>query len=64
MEINERKRNMSMVTQCELLDFKMYSLRDFLWFKQGHIKMKLPASVKTETGIKKLVKTMFNKKKN
>lgn len=64
MEINERKRNMGMVTQCELLDFKMYSLRDFLWFKQGHIKMKLPASVKTETGIKKLVKTMFNKKKN
>lgn len=64
MEINERKRNMGMVTQCELLDFKMYSLRDFLWLKQGHIKMKLPASVKTETGIKKLVKTMFNKKKN
>ena len=64
MEINERKRNMGMVTQCELLDFKMYSLRVFLWLKQGHIKMKLPASVKTETGIKKLVKTMFNKKKN
>ena len=31
-----------MVSQCGLLDFKIYSLRNFLWFKQGHIKMKLP----------------------
>lgn len=60
MSLNERKKNKELVFQCELLDFKMYSLRDILWFKQGHIKMKLPK----EKGIKKLIKTIFNKKKN
>ena len=64
MEIDERKRNVSMAIQCELLDLKMYSLRDFLWFKQGHIKMKLPASIEIENGINKLIKTIFNKKSN
>ena len=59
-----------MVSQCELLDFKMYSLRDVLWFKQGHIKMELPegvdlpAGLEQEKGIRKLIKTIFNKRKN
>ena len=64
MELEERKRNMDMVSQCELLDFKIYSLRDFLWFKQGHIKMKLPTGFEQERGIKKLIKTISDKKKN
>lgn len=70
MALEERKRNMNMVSQCELLDFKMYSLRDVLWFKQGHIKMELPEGVefptglKKEKGIRKLIKTMLNKKKD
>ena len=69
MTPEERENNMSMVSQCELLDFKMYSLRDVLWFKQGHIKMELPEGVDfptgfgQEKGIRKLIKTMFNKKK-
>lgn len=70
MTLEERKNNLSMVSQCELLDFKIYSLRDVLWFKQGHIKMKLPEGVdfpagfEQEKGIRKLIKTMFNKRKN
>ncbi len=69
MAPEEREKNMNMVSQCELLDFKMYSLRDVLWFKQGHIKMELPEGVdfpagfEQEKGIRKLIKTMFNKKK-
>lgn len=61
---------MSMVSQCEFLDFKMDSLRDVLWFKQGHIKIKLPEGVdlpagfEQEKGIRKLIKTIFNKRKN
>ena len=70
MTPEERKENMNMVSQCELLDFKMYSLRDVLWFKQGHIKMELPegvdlpAGLEQEKGIRKLIKTIFNKRKN
>ena len=67
MTQEEIKENMNMVSQYELLDFKMYSLRDVLWFKQGNIKIELPegitlpADFKQEKGIKKLIKTMFNK---
>lgn len=66
----EKEKNMNMVSQCELLDFKIYSLRDILWFKQGHIKMELPDGVdlptgfEQEKGIRKFIKTLFNKKKN
>ena len=70
MTPEQRKENVNMVSRCELLDFKMYSLRDVLWFKQGHIKMELPEGVEfpagfePEKGIRKLIKTLFNKKKN
>lgn len=70
MTPEERKENMDMVSQCELLDFKMYSLRDVLWFKQGHIKMELPEGVDLPVGfeqgrgIKKLIKIIFNKRNN
>jgi len=42
MTENERKENMHIVYRCERLDHKMYSLRDILWFKQGHLEMDLP----------------------
>lgn len=64
MTPEERKENMNMVSQYELLDFKMYSLRDFLWFRQGHIKMKLPKELEQEKGIRKLIRTIFDKRKN
>lgn len=70
MTDKEKEKNMSMVTQCELLDFKMYSLRDVLWFKQGHIKMTLPDCIdyvvnhepEQEKGLKKTLKRIFNKR--
>lgn len=58
-----------MISQCELLDFKFYSLRDFLWFKQGHIKMtfpkgiELPTELSKEKGVKKLVRDILNRKR-
>ena len=72
MSEDERKENLEMVTQCELLDFKIYSLRDILWFKQGHLKMTLPEGVdypkklvqKEEKGIQKLMRRIFPKRKN
>ena len=72
MSENERKENLEMVTQCELLDFKMYSLRDILWFKKGHLKMTLPEGTdypekfvqKEEKGIQKLMRRIFPKREN
>ena len=50
-------KNRDMVLQCELLDFKIYSLRDALWFKQGYIKIMLPEGVEflTEVESKKIL---------
>lgn len=70
MTDKEKEKNIDMVTQCELLDFKMYSLRDVLWFKQGHIKMTLPDcidyevnhEIEKEKGLKKTLKRIFNKR--
>lgn len=69
---DERRKNLDMVTQCELLNFKIYSLRDILWFKQGNLQMTLPEGVdypqefvqKSENGIQKLIRNIFPKKKN
>lgn len=61
MSSEEQEENKNMELLCELLDYKMYTLRDILWFKQGHIKMKLPKAIKQEKGIIKLVNTLFNK---
>ena len=52
-----------MVTKCDLLEFKFYSLRDVLWFKQGHIPMKLPEGYAQEKSIKKLLKIKNGKNK-
>ena len=71
MSEEERIHNIDKVQeQCDLLEFKFCSLRDFLWFKQGHLKFHLPEGIeypndfiKEEKGIKKLVKNIFNKNK-
>ena len=62
MTEEERKNHTDMITKCDLLEFKFYSLRDILWFKQGHISMKLPEGVDypqgytKQNGIKRLLK--------
>lgn len=66
----EKKANMDMITECDLLDFKMYSLRDFLSFKQGDISMPLPEGInypdgyKESKGLKRVLKRIKNHKKH
>jgi len=42
MSMEEQMENMDMFYQCEKLDFKMYSLRDLIWFRQGKLQFELP----------------------
>ena len=69
MDEEEKDNHTDMIIKCNLLEFKFYSLRDILWFKQGHISMKLPEGIEypegyvQEKGIKKLLKRI-NKKNN
>lgn len=57
-----KKNNMDILRYCELLDFKMYSLRDILFFRQGYINMELP-DYSLDRKIKKILKSMFDKNK-
>ena len=42
----EREKQYQKVsTQIELLEFKMMSVRDVLWHKQGHLKFPLPKGI-------------------
>lgn len=59
-----REENMHLVYECERLDYKMYSLRDVLWFRQGRLKFNLPSEIigeKKEKGIKKLLRKIKKK---
>jgi len=70
MSDEKKAKNQDMVMKYELLQFKLYSLRDILFFKQGELKIELPKFIeypegynkKEEKGIKKIIKTNFNKK--
>ena len=53
MPVEERQKHGDMVTKCDLLEFKFYSLRDILWMKQGHISINIP---------KKRIRKSSNKK--
>ena len=52
----DKLKNLDMLERCELLEFKIYSLRDALLFKQGELKFKLPDGVDTPKSIKNLFK--------
>lgn len=45
---DEKENNSEMLKECNLLDFKIYSLRDILWYKQGLLKLKFPTELKKE----------------
>ena len=48
LSVEERKdKYISTAIKLEVLDFQFESVRDFLWYKQGHIKIKLPIEIKT-----------------
>ena len=63
MSNTKRRENQSMVYECERLNFKMYSLRDILWFKQGQIYFDLPGASK-DNKKRYLGKILSNFKKN
>ena len=62
LDETEKGNHLYLVNEHELLQFKMYSIRDILWFRMGKLKMKLPkdakdicASKKPESKFKKIV---------
>ncbi len=63
----EQQENFDMLTKCELLDYKMSSLRDILWFKQGHLPITLPEEIdhskKDENKVQKPIRRIFPKRK-
>lgn len=69
MTPEEKEENMYKVSHCELLEFKIYSLRDIVWIKQGRLKIKFPEEIDKDSvseekkGISKLVKFFKNRKK-
>ena len=71
MPEDERKRiEQTVDVQCKLLDFKMLSLRDILWFKMGRLSITLPEGIdypkdyqKEEKSSQKLNKKLGSKKK-
>lgn len=71
LEEKEKEKNKNMILECELLDYKMDSLKTIFWFRKGKVKMILPEGVNYPTNyntsnnksIKKLVKSIFKSKK-
>lgn len=48
MSDDEKRENQSIVSECEMLEFKIFSIRDIVWMKQGHLKIKLPKTSETK----------------
>lgn len=46
---NQAKKRRELAKTFSLLEFKFYSLRDILWYKQGHISLNLPEIETIET---------------
>ena len=65
LPIEEREENKK---KCDLLELEFVSLTAILWLKRGYIKIELPEGIdlpvvfEQEKGIRKLVKTIFNKR--
>ena len=70
MTKEEQNKNQALVSRHQMLTFKIYSIRDVLWFKQGHIRFELPEGVeypkwdeeKEPKGFQKLL-SKFKRKK-
>lgn len=67
MDKNKRKKNINILYECEKLDFKINSIRDIIWFKNGDLNIKLPDetdTIKNEKSLKKIKqKKLFKLKK-
>lgn len=64
MPEEKRLQSLYMEIQCGQLEFKMNSLRDYIFYKQGKIKMSIPKpEEQKDKTIKVLVKSIFHKAK-
>lgn len=61
----EKSINSDMLFCCDALEFKMYSLRDFYWFKHGDIDVTLPKGIEYPDWYSKknVIKMLFKRKK-
>ena len=59
LDEDDRAHHQELVNEYEMLEFQMNSIRDFLWYKQGHIKMNIPSDV--EPKVKKGLAAFFAK---
>lgn len=57
----EKNDNFDLVSRYEQLEYKAYSMRDLLWFKQGHIDMELPEEATYPSGYKPTIKTRLKR---
>ena len=48
MSKKDKEANQHLIPECEKLEFKMLSVRDILWMRQGHIKIELPYEARKE----------------
>ena len=48
----EKEANYNLYQECDLLEFKLLSIRDVVWFRQGHLKFKLPKGIAKDSGLK------------
>ena len=62
LSLKEREKKQDVVMLCDELDYKIFSLRDLVWFKEGNITMIIPGSKRAKKNEKKLLKN--NKKIN
>lgn len=70
----ERKKNQNLIQKYDCLEHKLNSLTCFVLFRRGDISMKLPEEicennvlsdkVEEKKGVKKLFKSIFNKRRN
>lgn len=64
MNLDTKKENQNLVKQHEILQFKLYCLRDYLKYREGDLNMDIPEHIKSNEdnkGIKKLIKTFLKK---
>lgn len=56
MTDKKKEKHKDLIEKSELLNYKMHSLRDALWFKQGHIDMSMPKNSDNKKTLKNIFK--------
>ncbi len=49
MSLEEKEKNEDLYQKCDQLDFQIYSMIDFIRFREGSLKMKFPKEIQIET---------------